>query len=65
MRNKDRPLFDDQRIHAFGLKQKAHLRWNRDHSQVNWVEFVRCQVRANKTNSEAKRQFSDRKGMFL
>ena len=29
-------------------------------TRVNWEEFVRCQVRANETNSEAKRQFSDR-----
>ena len=26
---------------------------------VNWEEFVRCQVRANETYSEAKPQFSD------
>ena len=24
--NKDKPWFDDQRRHAFGLKQEAHLR---------------------------------------
>ena len=29
-------------------------------SRVNWEEFVRYQVRANETYSEAKRQFSDR-----
>ena len=46
--------------HAFGLMQEAHLLWTRDRSLVNWKEFVRCQVRANKTCSEAKRQFSDR-----
>ena len=34
--------------------------WTRDRSRVNWEEFVRCQVRANKIYSEAKRQFSDR-----
>ena len=44
----------------FGLKQEAHLRWTRDRSRVNWEEFVRSQVRANETYSEAKRQFSDR-----
>ena len=45
---------------ASSLKQEAHLRWTRDHSQVNWEEFVHCQVRANETYTEAKRQFSDR-----
>ena len=59
--NKDKPWFDDQCKHAFGLKQEAHLRWTRDHSRVNWDEFVRFQVRANETYSEeAKLQFSDR-----
>ena len=29
-------------------------------SRVNWEEFVRYQVRANETYSEAKRQISDR-----
>ena len=60
MRNKDKPWFDDQRRHAFGLKQEAHLRWPGDRSRANWEEFVRCQVRANETYSEPKRQFSDR-----
>ena len=60
MRNKDKPWFDDQCRHAFGLKQEAHLRWTRDRSRVNWEEFARYQVRANETYSEAKRQFSDR-----
>ena len=60
MRNKDKPWFDDQWRHAFGLKQKAHLQWTRDCSRVNWEEFVHYQVRANETYSEAKRQFSDR-----
>ena len=59
VRNKDKPWFDDQRRHAFGLKQEAHLRWTRNRSRVNW-EFVRCQVNANESYSEAKRQFSDR-----
>ena len=45
---------------AFGLKQEAHLRWTRDRSRLNWEEFVHCQVSANETYSEAKRQFSDR-----
>ena len=26
----------------------------RDRSRVNWVEFVRCQVKANEIYSEAK-----------
>ena len=54
MRNKDKSWFDDQCRHALGLKQM------RDHSRVNWEEFVRCQVRANETYSEAKRQFTNR-----
>ena len=59
-RNKDKPWFDDQCRHAFGLKQEAHLRWTRDRSRVNWEEFVLCQVRTNETYSEAERQFSVR-----
>ena len=43
-----------------GLKQEAHIRWTRDRSLVNWEEFVRYQVRANETYSEANRQYSDR-----
>ena len=31
-----------------------------DHSRVNWEEYVRRQVRANETYSEAKHQFSIR-----
>ena len=46
--------------HAFGFNQEARLRWTRDRSRVNWEEFVRYQVRANETYSEAKSQFSDR-----
>ena len=57
---KDKPWFDDQCRHAFGLKQEAHLRWTRDHSRVNWEEFVRYQVRANESYSDAECQFSDR-----
>ena len=33
--NKDKPWFDDQCRHAFGLKQEAHLWWTRDRSWVN------------------------------
>ena len=57
---KDKSWFDDQCRHTFGLKQEAHHRWTRDRSRVNWEEFVRCQVRANETYLEAKRQISDR-----
>ena len=39
---------------------KAHLRWTRDCSQVNLEEFLRCQVRANETYSDAKCQSSVR-----
>ena len=49
VRNKDKLWFDDQCRHAFRLKQEAHLRWTRDHSRVNWEEFVCCQVRAYET----------------
>ena len=65
VRNKDQPWFDDQCRHAFGLKQDAHLRWTSDRSRVNWEEFVRCQVRANESYSEAMRQFSDRNRAVL
>ena len=65
MHNKDKHFFDDQCRHAFGLKQEANLRWTRDCSRVNCEEFVRCQVRANETYSEAKRQFSDRNRAVL
>ena len=33
---------------------------NRDPTRVNCEEFVLCQVRANETYSQAKRQFSIR-----
>ena len=39
--NKDKPWFDHQCRHAFVLKQEANLRWPRDHTRVNWEEFVR------------------------
>ena len=60
VRNKDKPWFDVQCRRAFDLKQDAHFRWTRDRSRVNWGEFVRCQVRANETYSEAKHQLSVR-----
>ena len=37
---------------------------DRDRSRVNWEEFIHCQVRANETYSEAKRQFSERNRVF-
>ena len=49
VRNKDKPWFDDQYRHAFGLKQETHLRCTHDCSRVNWEEFVCCHVRANAT----------------
>ena len=60
VRNKDTPWFYDQCGRAFDLKHEAHLRWTLDRSRVNWEEFVLRQVRANKTYSEAKHQFSVR-----
>ena len=65
MCNKDKPWFDDQCRHAFGLKQEAHLLLTRDHSRVYWEVFVRCQVRAKESYSEAKHQFSVRNRDFL
>ena len=60
VRNKGKHWFDDQCRHAFGLKQKAHLRWTRDCSRVSWKEFVHYQVKAIETYLEGKCQFSDR-----
>ena len=34
--NKDKPWFDHQFTHAFGLKAEAHLRWTFDRSRFNW-----------------------------
>ena len=65
MHHKDKPWFDDQCIHAFGLKQEDHLGWTRDQSQVNWEEFVRCQARANETYLEAKHQCNERNRTVL
>ena len=58
--NKDKPWFNVQCRHVFGLKLEVHLRWTCDSTPINWEEFVHCQVRANETYSEVKRQFSDR-----
>ena len=41
----------------FDPMQEAHLQWTRDRSGLNWEVSVHCQVRANETCSEAKRQF--------
>ena len=54
------PWFDDQCRYTFDLTEDAYLRCTRDRSRVNYEEFVGCQVRANETYSEAKRQFSDK-----
>ena len=43
-----------------GLMINACMLLALDRSRVNWEEFVRYQVRANETNSEAKHQFCDR-----
>ena len=40
-RNKDKTWFYDQCMHAFALKQEAHLRWTRYRSRVNWGTFVK------------------------
>ena len=41
MRNKDKPWFDNECRHAFGLKQEAHLRWTCDRSRVNWEVLMK------------------------
>ena len=65
MENNDKPWFDDQCRHAFGLKQEAHLRLTRDRSQVNWDEFVRCQVELMKTTRRQSVSLVTETGMFL
>ena len=64
VRNKDKPWFDDQCRHTFCLKQEAHLWWTQDHSWVNWEEFVHCQMKENKTYSEAGVSLVTETGMF-
>ena len=54
--NKDKPWFDDECRHAFILKQETHLLCTRDRSQVNWKEFVRCEVRPNVPYKKAMKQ---------
>ena len=39
VRNKDKPWFEDQCRHAFGLKQDTHLRWTRYRSRVNYYYY--------------------------
>ena len=58
--NKDKPWFDGQCRHGFEFKHEDHLRWTHDRLRVNLEEFVRSQVRANETYSEAKHEFNDR-----
>ena len=48
MRNKDKPWFNYQCKHAFGLKQEAHLLWTRDHSRI-----TRKSLSAGKQSREA------------
>ena len=58
--HKDKPWFNDDCRLAFDIKQGAHLRWTRDHSRVNWDEFVHYQRRANAVYAQAMHQFSVR-----
>ena len=60
VRNKDKPWLDDQFKRPFGLIQEARLRWTRDRSRVYWDEFDFCQVRANETYLNGKRQLTVR-----
>ena len=60
VRNKDKPSFNDDCRLAFDMKHGVHLQWTRDHSRVNWDEFVHYQRRANAVYAEAMRQFSVR-----
>ena len=63
MRNKNKPwiiiMTAGFRL-SFDLHQGTHLRWTRDRSGVNWIEFVNYQRRANVVFSEAGRQISVR-----
>ena len=60
VRNKDKPWFNDDSRLALDMKHGAHLRWTRDHSQVNWDECVHYLRRANAVHAEAMREFSVR-----
>ena len=61
VRNKEKPWFNDDCRHAFDLKQEAYRQWSRDHSRVNWDEFVHCQRRANVIYAKAGHQFNVRR----
>ena len=65
VQNKDKPWFDDQCRHAYGLKQETHLRWTRDRSRVNWEEFVLCQVRVNEPTRRLSVSLVTETGKFL
>ena len=68
MHNKDKPWFDDQCRHAFGLNQEAHLRWTRDRSLVNWEEFVRSYkdfIKLMKPTLRPSVSLVPERGMFL
>ena len=65
MHNKDKPWFDRQYRHYFGLNDEARLRWTSDRSRFNWEEFVRCQLRANETYSEQSISLVTETGLFL
>ena len=41
VQNKDKPWFDDQCRHAFGLEQRSHLWWTRDRSRVNCLKIAK------------------------
>ena len=65
MRNKNKPWFDDQCNHAFGLNQEAHLRWTRVRSRVSCEEFVRCQVEQMKPTRRQSVSLVTDTGLFL
>ena len=62
---KDKPWFDDQCRHTFGLKPDAYLRWTRDRSQVNSEESARCQVGANEPTRRPSFSLVTETGMLL
>ena len=63
--NKDKPWFDDECRHAFGLKQQAHLWWIRDHSRVNWEEFDAVDYELIKPTRRPSVRLLTEKWMFL
>ena len=60
VRNKDEPWFNCDCRRTLDITQEAHLRWTRDRSRVNLVEFVHYKRRLNEVYAEAWRQFSVR-----